>query len=113
MSIPSLPKIQIPQSTPNPHGVTVHVGHFDELKVVVPPLTYVPPIGFSTVTVLVDGRPVQETWVEPGDSDPVSLDIPPFGLKCCWQTVEYTVTHINGTEFSERLMVLNEGALGS
>ncbi|WP_139216868.1 MULTISPECIES: hypothetical protein [unclassified Pseudomonas] len=109
MAIPTLPKIQIPQAIPNAYGESVRVGHFDILKVVVPPLTHLPPFGDSTVTVLIDGKPVKEKLVEPGNSDLILFDIPPFALKCCWQTVGYTVTNVTGTEFSETLLLLNEG----
>ncbi|WP_139212917.1 hypothetical protein [Pseudomonas sp. NFR09] len=110
MAIPTLPKIQIPQAIPNAYGESVRVGHFDILKVVVPPITYVPPFGYNTVTVLIDGWPVQETLLEPGDSELILLDIPPFALKCCWQTIGYTVAHVHGTDISETLLLLNEGA---
>jgi hypothetical protein len=109
MSFPNLPKIEIPQSSPNPHGVTIQLGHFDTLEVIVPPITIVPPFGFITVSVIVDGKPAHEVWVEPGDSAPVSIDIPPYALRCCWQTIEYLVTTVNGTEYSDTLRVLNDG----
>lgn len=109
MSFPTFPKIEIPNSQPNEFGVTVDVGKFDSLTVVVPPILNHPPFGNIVVWVRVDGRTAQGVMVEPGDTDPISIDIPPYALRCCWQAIDYSVTTEQGTEDSEVLMVLNEG----
>lgn len=104
-----LPAIEIPNSKVNEFGVTIGVGHFDALDVVIPPLK--PTLPFeSTVWIQVDDVTAAVVVVRPEETGPISASIPPYALKCCWQTIKYTVYTAGNTEESEHLRVLNEGA---
>ncbi|USV99957.1 hypothetical protein KUA23_23485 [Pseudomonas pergaminensis] len=109
MSFPTLRQIEIPQGSPNAYGITVQIGHFDRLEVVVPEIKNRPTFGFTTVKVNIDGNPAQSVVLGPEHTGPVLVEIPPYAVRCCWQKIDYTVTIFGNEEHSEAVMVLNEG----
>ncbi|WP_137201252.1 hypothetical protein [Pseudomonas sp. CFBP13528] len=105
----TLPDLEIPGSRANEFGVTVNVGHFDPLTVEVPPITNLPPWGYITITVYVDGTPVAGSIVDASNPTCISIDIPPFAVRCCWQAIRYEVSGPLGGDQSNIVYVLNEG----
>ncbi|AZF01522.1 hypothetical protein C4J95_4087 [Pseudomonas orientalis] len=107
MKTSTLPNIEIPGSTANQFGVTVKVGPFEFLKVEVPPILGLPPFGFMTITVFLDGAPVGGGIVDSDNPARISIEIPPVFVRCCWQTIQYRIDMFSHE--SSVLYVLNEG----
>lgn len=104
----NLPRIEIPQGKPNQYGITVKLGHFEPMTVVVPPLLFPPPFGSSTISVFIDGNLAETVVVDSSEHGPIPIVIKPYHLRCCWQVIHYSVFNMNIREESEVLMVLNE-----